>query len=474
MSSPTIPTGPEAILGSMRPDGSRLKVHPADVSGRWISRRRVVFALLVAFYVVAPLAQVGGHPMIQLDVDHRRFFLFGQTFNAQDFWRVVLLTLSFVFGLLFVTAWRGRLWCGWACPQTVFLEGLYRPIERWLEGPRERRLKAAGQPWTAGRTGRLALKHLLFLVVSIAVAHTATAIFVGPRELLAMIREGPAAHDVAFMLTMGFTLILTLNFAWFREQFCVVLCPYGRLQSVLHDRDSVTVAYDEKRGEPRGRISKAASAEPLGDCIDCKRCVVVCPTAIDIRQGLQMECLACLQCVDACDEVMGKIGRAPGLIGLYSQTRLSGAGARKLRPRLAAYGVLFLAASVALAASLLLRTPFESNVLRPRGANPFVLDGALVRNVFEIHLVNKGPATATFRVSVESPVPAEVVVSTPEVTVGSLADTRVPITIAIERSRLAAPVEFTVVVEEVGNGESRHMPVRFLAPLGSVSSSPPH
>jgi cytochrome c oxidase accessory protein FixG len=468
MGSATPPAGPAPILGSMRPDGSRLKVHPADVAGRWMTRRRIVFALLVAFYVLAPIVQIGGHPMIQLDVEHRRFFLFGQTFNAQDFWRVVLLALSFVFGLLFVTAWRGRIWCGWGCPQTVFLEGIYRPIERWLEGPRERRKKLAGQPWTAGRAGRFALKHLLFLVVSLAVAHTATAIFVGPRELVAMVREGPAAHDVAFLLTMGFTVVLTFNFAWFREQFCVVLCPYGRLQSVLHDRDSVTVAYDEKRGEPRGKLSKGTAATGLGDCVDCRRCVVVCPTAIDIRAGLQMECLACLQCVDACDEVMGKVGRPRGLIGLYSQTRLAGAPARVLRPRLVAYGVLFLAASVALAASLLLRTPFESNVLRPRGANPFVLDGEMVRNVFELHLVNKGPETARFRITVASPVEAEIAVTRPEVEIPSLGDTRVPIAVGIEREDLRGPVDLTVRVEELGTAESRTMAVRFLAPL------PPH
>ena len=151
-------TGPAPILGSMRPDGSRLKVHPADLRGRWLSRRRAAFAVLIAFYVLAPLVPVGGHPSIMLDVQHRRFFLFGQTFNAQDFWMVVLIALAFVFGLLAVTAWRGRVWCGWACPQTVFLEGIYRPIERFLEGPRERRLKLAGTPWTPARSARFVAK----------------------------------------------------------------------------------------------------------------------------------------------------------------------------------------------------------------------------------------------------------------------------------------------------------------------------
>ena len=463
-------SGPPPILGSMRPDGSRLRVLPADVSGRWIRWRRLAFALLIAFYVLAPLVPVGGHPAIQLDVARRHFYLFGQTFNAQDFWLVVLIALSFVFGLLLVTAWRGRVWCGWACPQTVFLEGVYRPIERLLEGSRDERLRAAREGWTVGRTIRFAVKIALFLVVSLVIAHTATALFVGPRELLAMVREGPADHGVAFGLTMGFTAILMFNFAWFREQFCVVLCPYGRMQSVLHDRDSVTVAYHAGRGEPRGRISKQARAEGApepGDCIDCHRCVVVCPTAIDIRDGLQMECLACLQCVDACDEIMTRVGRPRGLIGLYAQSQLAGARRRLLRPRLALYALLFLASVGTLGASLAARTPFEANVLRPRGANPFVVDGEVVRNALELHLVNKRPDAAVFTVAVESPVPAQVVVGTPEVRLESFADARVPISVSIARSELARPVEFTVTIAD-DSGASRRTPVRFLAPFGAA------
>jgi len=469
--STAAPGSPQSYLGSMRADGSRVKVHPADVRGRWINRRRLVFVLLVAFYVLAPLVTIGGHPAIQLDVEHRRFFLFGQTFNSQDFWLVVLLTLSFVFGLLVLTAWRGRIWCGWACPQTVFLEGIYRPIERWLEGPRERRLQAERRGWSARRIDKLVLKQLLFFVVSLAVAHTATAIFVGPRELFAMIREGPGAHRLAFGLTMGFTAVLTFNFAWFREQFCVVLCPYGRLQSVLHDRDSITVAYDEGRGEPRGKMAKnrPPDAPPLGDCVDCHRCVAVCPTAIDIRNGLQMECLACLQCVDACDEIMTKVGRRTGLIGLYSQRGLAAGTTRTWRARLAVYGALFVVTATALVASLATRTGFEANVLRPRGANPFVVDGAQVRNSFEIHLINKSPQPADFHVHVESPVAAEVVVGTPDVHLASLADTRVPIAVAIARQKLTAPIELTVIVEQRPSGDRRAQRVRFLAPLGAPS-----
>jgi len=458
---------PPAILASMRPDGSRLMLQPAEVKGKWMTRRRVAFAVLMAFYVFAPLVTVGGHPMVQLDVSARKFYLFGQTFNAQDFWMVVLFGLTFAFGLLLITAWRGRIWCGWACPQTVFLEGVYRPIERFFDGPRERRLKLQQAPWTASKIARRVGKNLAFLFVSVNIAHATAAIFVGPKELLLMIIEGPASHMTAFILTAGFTAILTFNFAWFREQFCVVLCPYGRLQSLLHDKDSVTVFYDEQRGEPRGHLAKNAEGAPkLGDCIDCHKCVTACPTGIDIRDGLQMECLACLQCVDACDGVMKKVGRAPNLIGLFSENRQKDRATRVARPRLFVYGAMTLLTATALTVSLLGRTPFESNIIRPRGANPFVVDGDVVRNAFEVHLVNKHPEEGGFAVKVTAPVPAEIAVGTPTVSIPSLGDTRVPVSASIAKKDLGRPVELTVELRDVRDGTVKRKEVRFLAPPG--------
>ncbi|MDP2271543.1 MAG: cytochrome c oxidase accessory protein CcoG [Archangium sp.] len=446
------------ILGSMNQDGSRRELHPADVDGRWMRWRRAVFVVLIGFYVLAPFIPVGGHPMIHLDVQHRRFYLFGSTFNSQDFWLVLLLMLAFIFGLLFVTAWRGRVWCGWGCPQTVFLEGLYRPIERLFDGPREARIRLAAAPWTAGKFVRRLGKNTVFLVLSAAIAHTATAIFVSPRELWLMIVEGPRLHLEAFGLTLGFTAVLMFNFAWFREQFCVVLCPYGRLQSVLHDRDSVTVAYRVDRGEPRGKLQQRG----VGDCIDCKRCVVVCPTGIDIRNGLQMECLACTQCIDACDEIMDKVKRPRGLITFASQTELAGQPRRTLRPRLVVYAGLMAVTASTLGVSLATRTPFEANVFRARGAMPYVIDGELVRNPFEVHVTNKNPGPARFTIEVRSPVAAQVIVGTPVVELASLTDAHVPVSVSIARSLLTAPVDVVLVVTDTTHGTVREQTVRFL------------
>lgn len=457
-------TSPPNILGSMKQDGSRLDIYPADVKGLWTRWRRIVFAVLIGFYVLAPFIPVGGHPMIQLDVQHRRFYLFGTTFNAQDFWMVVLLMLAFAFGLLLLTAWKGRVWCGWGCPQTVFLEGLYRPIERFFEGPREARIRLANESMSVKKFGKRLAKYSVFLVLSAAIAHTATAIFVSPRELWLMIEEGPARHLEAFGLTLGFTAILMFNFTWFREQFCVVVCPYGRLQSVLHDRDSVTVAYREARGEPRGKVLKAPvpGAPRLGDCIDCKRCIAVCPTGIDIRNGLQMECLACTQCIDACDDVMDKVKRPRGLIAFASQNELAGLPRRTLRPRLMVYAALTLLSLGTLGVSLATRKPFEANIFRARGGMPFIVDGDVVRDPFEVHVFNKNPGAAHFTLEVRSPVEAQTIIGTPDLQLESLTDAHVPVSVSIRRAKLQTPVDLVLVVTDRTNGTSIEKTIRFL------------
>jgi cytochrome c oxidase accessory protein FixG len=466
MALPQSPGPGTGQLSSIRSDGSRVAIHPSDVKGRFVSWRRLVYAVLIAFYVALPLVRVGGHPAVHLDVAARRFYLFGGTFNAQDFWLVLFLLTTAGFSLLFATAWLGRVWCGWACPQTVFLEGVYRRIERWIEGPRERRLKLAAGPWTPERVGRAVAKHGAFLLVSWLLSHVALALFVSMKDLGSMVREGPDGHGVPFTWAMAVTGALYFNFAWFREQLCVVLCPYGRLQSAMQDRDSVIIGYDVARGEPRGRLVKARLALPEaprpGDCVDCRKCVTACPTGIDIRNGLQMDCIACAQCVDACDEVMEKVGRPQGLIRYDSLNGLAGQPRRVLRPRLLVYGGLLLVSAVALTVSLVGRTPFEANLLRFQGM-PYLLEATTVRNQFELHLVNKNPTDSTFTVRVDSPVPASVVVPQREVKLGSLESFRVPLFITVERTQ-RVPFTFQIEVADQASGQVKRLEARFLGP----------
>ena len=454
----------------MQADGTRRKPQPAAHHGRWTTRRRVIFAALIAVYVLAPFVTLNGHPAIHLDVQHRRFFLLGQTFNAQDLWLLLLLLLGFTFALLFVTASKGRVWCGFACPQTVFLEGVYRPIEHLIEGSREKRLKLDAAKWSSfDKLWRRGLKNTIFFIISVAIAHTAAAIFVSPAELWLMVREGPMGHLEAFGLTAGFTAILTFNFAWFREQFCVVMCPYGRMQSVLLDKDSVSVAYDERRGEPRGHVS-TVSPKPLGDCIDCNRCVAVCPTGIDIRNGLQMECLACTQCIDACDEVMIKVSKPAGLIRYASSNELQDLPRPGFwgRPRLVVYGALAVLSLGVLGVSLAQRMPFESNIVRQAGATPWVIErtSGTVRNDFEVHLINKNPAPATFRLRILDVPGVDTTIATPHVTVASLADVRIAVTLRATQAALSkGPLELSLEIADELSLVTKTQPLRFLAPL---------
>ncbi|MBX7114688.1 MAG: cytochrome c oxidase accessory protein CcoG [Myxococcaceae bacterium] len=455
---------PAAQLSSIRADGSRLAIHPADVRGRFIRARRIVFVLLIAFYVAAPLLSVAEHPAIHLDVAARHFYLFGRTFNAQDFWLVVPAMLSFTFGLLFVTAWRGRVWCGWACPQTVFLEALYRPIERLLEGSRERRLRAQNEPLTPGRAGRKAVKHVLYVAISIGIAHVSLALFLSAAQLRGMVLEGPTAHPVPFAWAMALSALFYFNFGWFREQFCVVLCPYGRMQSVMHDRDSVLIAYDAKRGEPRGPLRKqAAAAAQTGDCVDCKKCVYACPTAIDIRNGLQMECLACAQCIDACDEVMDKIGKPQGLIRYASLRELDGAPRKVLRPRLVIYGLLFFTATTTLAASLWQRSAYEANIVRPAGL-PYLLSGDSVVNQLQVHLANKTAQTLVLRVRSQTSIRADVRVTTEPVIIAPMSLATVPVGVVFARKDWGQGAQLVLRFEPTEGGEVREQAVRLLAP----------
>jgi cytochrome c oxidase accessory protein FixG len=480
--APVPPAATELEVSSLRPDGRRVAIHMVDVRGRFIRARRVVFAGLIALYLAAPVVHIGGHPAIHLDVARRRFFLFGASFNAQDFWIVAFLATAVAFSLLFLTAWRGRAWCGWGCPQTVFLEAVYRPIERLIDGPRSRRVKLPGSPWTAVRVLRLCAKHALYLAVSLLISHAALSLFVSASDLIAMVREGPAKHPTTFTWAVMVTGALYFNFGWFREQFCVVLCPYGRMQSVLHDRDSIVIGYDVKRGEPRGKLHKEATgpmgatlatevkqpsgaASPKGDCIDCKLCVVACPTGIDIRKGLQMECLACAQCIDVCDEVMTKVKRPTGLIRYASLNQLAGHPTRVLRPRLYVYAAAAFIAVTAAGLAIGSRSPFQAIVVRQPGV-PWVIDGARIRNQVEVHLTNKRGVAARFHLAPVNPagVPADVRLGQTAVELPPLGDTRVPLVITLEQ-RLARPgLTFGLDVSDDASGVTRHQDIRFVAP----------
>ncbi|MGE9294711.1 MAG: cytochrome c oxidase accessory protein CcoG [Puniceicoccales bacterium] len=374
-------------------DGSRFFLHPSDVGGPYTLARRGVAALLIFIYALLPWIPIGGHPAVFLDVINRRFHLFGLTFATQDSYLLFFFITGLGFSLFVVTALFGRIWCGWACPQTVFLEHVYRRIERWIEGDAPARRKLDKADWDSLKTIKRVAKHGLFIAVSFIIAHVFLAYFVSLPQLWRWMTTSPLEHWGAFVFVIIATATLYFNFSWFREQLCLVICPYGRLQSALIDDDSIVIGYDEKRGEPRGPATK----EGIGDCINCNRCVQVCPTGIDIRQGLQIECIGCANCIDACDAIMAKVGRPKGLVRYDSMNGLAGQRRRILRPRLALYAALMaLGAGAALFAASQLGSA-SMNIVRMAGA-PYIINDDDLRNQYMVRLINKDDVPRAFTV----------------------------------------------------------------------------
>ncbi len=423
-------------LFSINPDGSRNAIHPADVRGRFQTRKHVLCYVLIAVYVALPWLKVGGLPAMLIDIETRHFYLCGQTFNAQDFW----LSFFFVTGLgflLFVLAGLyGRIWCGYACPQTVFLEGVFRRIERWIEGPAAARAKLDKAPWCSAKVWRRSAKMVVFLAIAAVISHSFLGYFMPVEVLVEAVTAAPGKHPSAFVFMVVATAILFVNFTWFREQTCIVICPYGRLQAALYDADTVLVGYDGKRGEPRG----AAGTNGAGDCVDCYRCVTACPTGIDIRNGTQMECVGCANCIDACDEVMQKVGRSPGLVRYDSQRGLETGKRRFFRGRVVLYLVLMLMGLSAFTVAVTRRRPFEANLARAPGRSYTVEDGR-VHNIFVLHLVNKRPGPRTFAITVVGPAAAETTVGQGEVALESLQDSKIPVHVFVPTSVFRAGLQ---------------------------------
>lgn len=378
--------------------GHRVFVHPADVRGAFRRHRVKVRFVLINFFLFLPWLHIGGRQALLLDVSRRQFEIFGLSLRAHNAPLFFFVLAIAGFGLFFATSIWGRVWCGWACPQTVFVEGVFRRIERWIEGAALERRRLDAAPWTAKKIFKRVSKWTLYIGASLVITHSFLAYFVGTDELAKMVTSSPTSNWTSFLFILFSTAIILFDFAWFREQFCIIACPYGRFQSVLMDENSMIVAYDTKRGEPRGSAQAKALAKTqgtsLGDCVNCYRCVQVCPTGIDIRRGVQMECIACTACIDACDEVMTKIKKPTGLIRYDSLNGLQGKPRRTLRPRSLVYLGIASAAAIALIAFVAMLKPVDVQVLRAKEA-PYTLQPpnasgeVLVLNHFKVELSNQ-------------------------------------------------------------------------------------
>ncbi|HEY0969261.1 MAG TPA: cytochrome c oxidase accessory protein CcoG [Opitutaceae bacterium] len=461
MTAPSHPPKPNLdAVTTIREDGSHLFLHPADVRGRFTLARRISGWFLIALYLSLPWIEVGGYPAVFLDVLGRRFHLFGWTLAFQDAWLLFFLISGLGFALFFVTALLGRVWCGWACPQTVFLEHVYRLIERIIEGDGTRRRALDNAPMSASKLAKRTLKHGLYVLVSLTIAHLFLAYYVSIPELWAMMHSAPAEHWSAFVFVGIFAGALYFNFAWFREQLCIVICPYGRIQSALIDDHSMVIGYDAKRGEPRGKLG----TPDAGACVSCNRCVQVCPTGIDIRQGLQIECIGCAACIDACDEVMTKVGRPTGLIRYDSLRGLAGGVTKWVRSRTIIYSVLLaIGATVAIWAFSGVQ-PANFGITRMQGAAYFV-DANSVRNQFLVRLINKRHEPARLVVTAADLPPGAVQVGfMAPVELPAMGEVVSPLVIQVSRDIYSGPFHFRVGVSDEAKTYQLGRQVEFIGP----------
>lgn len=370
--------------------GKRKWIYPKKPSGRFHRYRIIVTSILLTILFVTPFIKINGHPFFLLNVFERKFVILGNVFWPQDTHLLILLLLTFFVFVILFTAIFGRVWCGWACPQTLFMEMVFRKIEYLIEGDANQQRKLSKQPWNFEKIWKRSLKHFIFIIISVLIGHTLMAYLIGIDKTIEIVSHPPSNHLAGFIGLIVFSTIFYLVFSVVREHACTFICPYGRLQSVLINRETMVVAYDHVRGEPRGKLTKNATDQPKGDCVDCGLCVQVCPTGIDIRNGTQMECVNCTACIDACDEVMDKIKKPRGLIRIDSLNGIvDGEKKKKLNTRTIAYSIVLLLLVGVFFVLVFTRTDIEATIVRASGQLYQELPDNKISNLYNIQVVNK-------------------------------------------------------------------------------------
>ncbi len=383
-------------------EGGRNWIYPKKPKGRLYNGRTWVSIILLILMFTGPFMKVDGHPLMLFNILERKFIIFGVAFWPQDFFLFMLAMLTFVVFIILFTALFGRLFCGWTCPQTIFMEMVFRKIEYLIEGDYAQQQRLNKEPMSRQKALKKGLKHSIFFLISFLIANTFLAYIIGIDELQKIVLDNPSNHKTRFASLIGFTLVFYGVYARFREQVCIVVCPYGRLQGVLLDKRSVVIGYDYKRGEPRGKYKKNEE-RTHGDCIDCHQCVQVCPTGIDIRNGTQLECVNCTACIDACDSIMDRIKKPRGLIRYTSEAAIALKEKFKVTPRVVGYSLVLSVLLVTLSTLLILRSDIETTVLRTPGMLYQQLDSNRVSNLYNVKIVNKTFEDMPVRVELASP-----------------------------------------------------------------------
>jgi cytochrome c oxidase accessory protein FixG len=385
----------------------------------------------------------------------------------------ITLITFFVFVILFTVVF-GRIWCGWACPQTLFMEMVFRKIEYWIEGDANQQRRLNNLPWTLGKIFKKAVKQFIFLLISVLIAHVAMSYLIGIEEVKKIVLQPPADHLAGFIGLVVFTFIFYGVFAWFREQACTVVCPYGRLQSVLLVKNSIVVAYDWLRGEPRGKLKKDQRkiTEKQGDCIDCKLCVHVCSTGIDIRNGTQLECVNCTACIDACDEVMVKIEKPKGLIRYSSFNAIQQGKQKLITPRVIGYSVVLTALITVLGYFIFTRADIETTILKVPGTLYTKTDDGLITNLYSIEFVNKTLEDVPLTLKVELPANAVLTkIGDPNIEVPKESLLKGMIMVKLPEESLSG-LKTTVVIGIYQNGKKiQSAKAKFIGPISTKTTN---
>ncbi|MCC6512020.1 MAG: cytochrome c oxidase accessory protein CcoG [Pirellulaceae bacterium] len=458
----------EHVLATLEADGSRRWLFPRLAQGDFWSARRSVAYALIAFFTILPHLRFYGKPPVLLDIPTRRFTIMGYTFLPTDTLLLALLMVSGFVSIFLVTALFGRVWCGWGCPQTVYMEFLFRPIDRLFEGT----VGKGGQPAKRLSGWRWWARAAVYLAVCAFLTHTFLAYFVGTDRLGQWVTQSPWEHPIPFLIMAVSTILLVFNFIYFREQTCLIACPYGRFQSVMLDRRSLIVTYDHHRGEPRGHGKPVVTQgeRTKGDCVDCNKCVQVCPTGIDIRNGLQMECIHCAQCIDACHDVMVKLHMPTGLIRYSNQDSMEHKPSSVWRPRLIIYPVVLLITLSAFMVIFLTKKDFDAKLLRNLGGTFSVSPSGLIDNSLKLSLTNRTENPHAYTLSVLSPASAEVrAIETPEVKLAGGEHSFVPILVSAPFKNFdngRCPVQLKIVND---SGQERIIDYILLGPYQDPS-----
>ena len=445
------------------------KVYPREVTGRFARLRVIAMIALLGLFYALPWAMWDGHQALLFDLPARKFYVFGLTFFPQDFFLLTLLLIIAAISLFFFTALAGRLWCGYACPQTVWTE-IFMWMEQLAEGKRQQRMKLDRAPWSLEKIPRKAAKQAMWIPFALFTGYTFVGYFTPVRDLTASVMTlSLGGWETFWVLFYGFATYG--NAGYMREQVCKYMCPYARFQGAMFDRNTLVIAYDTARGDPRG--SRPRGVDPksrnLGDCIDCNICVQVCPTGIDIRKGLQMDCIACAACIDACDSVMDQMKYPRGLIRYTTQNATDRKSTRVVRPRTIIYGALLSILVAGFAFAVATRTLVELDVLRDRNALYRTIDDGRIENVYTLRFINKDATTHEFKLSaVGLPAGAEVDADVRAVRVGGGDVVSLPVRVRVPYGSVAGSVKFELTAEALDDADvSISAKARFIAPQSS-------